>query len=46
MLLYYFNIALNGVVHLDGLRVLGIVCLDQLNGACHTHISYHNKSKG
>ena len=25
-----------------GYRVLSIVCLDQLRGACHTHISYHN----
>ena len=26
-----------------GYRVLGIVCLDQLRGAHHTHISYHDK---
>ena len=25
-----------------GYRVLGIVCLDQLKGSRHTHISYHN----
>ena len=24
-------------------RVLGIVCLDWLEGACHKHISYHDK---
>ena len=24
-------------------RVLSIVYLDQLSGACHTHISYHDK---
>ena len=28
---------------LTGYRVLGIVYLYQLSGACHTHISYHNK---
>ena len=27
---------------LTSYRVLGIIYLDQLLGACHTHISYHN----
>ena len=27
----------------NGYRVLGIVCLDQLKGARHTHISFHDK---
>ena len=27
---------------LTSYRVLGIVYLDQLKGACHTHISYHD----
>ena len=27
-----------------GYQVLGIICLDQLKGARHTHISYHNNS--
>ena len=29
---------------LTSYSVLGIVCLDQLLGAHHTHISYHNIS--
>ena len=28
---------------LTGYRVLGIICLNQLSGARHTHISYHDK---
>ena len=28
---------------LTGYWVLGIVSLDQLSGACHTHICYHDK---
>ena len=30
---------------LTSYRVLSIVYLDQLKGACHTHISYHDNSK-
>ena len=29
---------------LTGYRVLGVVYLDQLLGACHTHISNHDKT--
>ena len=42
MFTHYFNNRRMVLYILTGYRVLGIVCLDQLYGACHTHISYHD----
>ena len=39
---HYFHISPNGVVSPTGYRLLGIVYLDQLQGARQTHTSYHD----
>ena len=31
------------VLNLTSYQALGIVYLDQLRGACHTHVSYHDR---
>ena len=45
MFTHYFNNRWMVLYILTCNRVLSIVCLDQLYGACHTHISYHNMAR-